>query len=151
VNRSFAVQEWRRDGYVISTDAERLDLDVVHGFLSTSYWASTRTRDEQRHVIDTSRCLGVYDESTGDQVGFARVVTDGVTFAWVADVFVIDAHRGRGLGKFLVGCVIEAHDDVGRLVLGTRDAHGLYAQFGFEPIAKPERLMERFSPAFERP
>ena len=143
VSATSSVQEWRRDGYVVSTDADRLDLDVVHGFLSTSYWASARTRDYQRRAIDGSRCFGLYEETTGAQVGFARVVTDGVTFAWIADVFVLDEHRGRDLGKFVVGCAVEAHRDVRRLVLGTRDAHGLYAQFGFTPLTKPERWMER--------
>jgi GNAT superfamily N-acetyltransferase len=145
------VEEWRRDGYVVSTDTDRLDLDVVHGFLATSYWASARTRDDQRRTIDGSRCFGLYHEATGAQVGFTRVVTDGVTFAWIADVFVLDAHRGKGLGKFVVGCAIDAHRDVRRLVLGTRDAHGLYAQFGFTPLTKPERWMERFSPGPEGP
>ena len=145
------VREWRRNGYVVSTDMERLDLDVVHGFLSTSYWASTRTPEQQRTVIDASRCFGLYDEATGDQVGFARLVTDGVTIGWVADVFVVDAHRGRGLGKFVVGCVIDAHPEVRRLILGTRDAHGLYAQFGFTPLQTPERLMERVASESETP
>jgi GNAT superfamily N-acetyltransferase len=145
VNLPHPVKEWRRDGYLVSTDVDRLDLDVIHGFLSASYWASTRTRDEQRRVLDVSRCFGLYHEATGEQVGLVRVVTDGVTFGWIADVFVVDEHRGRGLGKFVVGCAIEAHRDVHRLVLGTRDAHGLYAQVGFKPIAKPDRLMERFA------
>jgi GNAT superfamily N-acetyltransferase len=121
----------------------------VHGFLSTSYWASARTRDEHRAAIDGSSCFGLYHEASGAQVGLARVITDGVTFGWLADVFVVDAHRGRGLGKFVVGCAVEAHQGVRRLVLGTRDAHGLYAQFGFTPLTKPERWMERFSPAPE--
>jgi GNAT superfamily N-acetyltransferase len=136
--------EWRQGEYVVSTDAERVDLDVVFGFLQTSYWASARTREECRRANAHSRCFGVYHEPSGAQVGFARLVTDDVTFGWVADVFVLEEHRGHGLGKFLMGCVTASHAHVRRLVLGTRDAHGLYEQVGFTPLTAPERWMERF-------
>jgi GNAT superfamily N-acetyltransferase len=136
---------WPKDDYVVSTDPARIDLDVVLGFLTTSYWASTRTREECVIANERSRCFGVYHEPTGAQVGFCRVLTDDVTFGWVADVFVLEEHRGQGLARFLMECVMGSHQHVRRMVLGTRDAHGLYAQVGFEPLRSPERFMERFT------
>jgi GNAT superfamily N-acetyltransferase len=140
--------EWRRafdgDGFVVTDDASRVDLDVVHGYLSNeSYWAPERTRAAQATANAGSWCFSLFDESTGAQVGFARLVTDRVTFAWLADVLVVPEYQARGLGTFLLGCVAEAAADVARLVLGTRDAHGLYAKFGFTQLSYPDRLMER--------
>ena len=134
--------EVRRDEYTISTDPARLDLSVVHGYLARSYWAAGIPADVVRRSIEGSLCFGVYHGAA--QVGFARVVTDRATFGYLADVFVLEPHRGRGLSKWLVE-VILAHPELAglrRLLLATRDAHGLYAQFGFQPLAEPARWME---------
>src|SRR3954451_911364 len=128
--------------YTVSSDPERLDVDMIHGYLSEeSYWAKGRARDVTDRAIANSYPFGVY---LGDeQVAFARVVTDTVTFAWLADVFVLPEHRGNGLGKLLVGTVIadERFKGMKRWFLGTADAHELYRQFGFHEIVSPERLM----------
>jgi GNAT superfamily N-acetyltransferase len=137
------VSEWRRDGFLVTDDRDRFDLDVVHGYLSgESYWAKGRARSVTETAAAASWCFSLFDEATGAQVGFARLLTDYATFGWLADVFVLPAWQGRGLGHFLVGCVVEASAPVRRLVLGTRDAHGVYADVGFAPIGYPERLME---------
>jgi N-acetylglutamate synthase-like GNAT family acetyltransferase len=125
-------------GYVISDDSARLDLYVVHGFLSRSYWAKAIPRELVERSIRNSLCLGVY--SDGKQVGFARVITDKATFAYLCDVFIAEEHRGRGLSKALVAA-IKAHRDlqgIRRWMLVTLDAHGLYEQFGFQKVANPE-------------
>lgn len=131
----------------ISTDPNRLDVDLIHRWLSEeSYWAGGVSREIVARAIDNSLCFGVYLE--GRQVGLARVVTDRATFAWLADVFILDSYRGRGYGKALIAAVV-AHPELRglrRLLLATRDAHGLYAQYGFTPVA-PERFMERRGPA----
>ena len=133
------------DAYPISTDKARLDLAFVHGYLSEqSYWAKGRSLDVVRRSIANSLCFGVYHE-TG-QVGFARVVTDGATFGWLCDVFIIDGHRGHGLGKRLVTRIVTDPEvaSLQRLLLGTRDAHTLYATYGgFTPLDIPERWMIR--------
>ncbi len=130
----------------ISTDPNRLDVDLIHRWLSEeSYWAGGVSREIVARAIDNSLCFGVYLE--GQQVGLARVVTDRATFAWLADVFILDSYRGRGYGKALIAAVV-AHPELRglrRLLLATRDAHGLYAQYGFTPVA-PERFMERRGP-----
>jgi GNAT superfamily N-acetyltransferase len=130
-------------GYEISDDKTRLDVDVIHGYLTKhSYWAAGIGRSVVEKSIEHSLCLGVYHE--GAQVGFGRVVTDRATFALLADVFVLDAHRGKGLSKWLMQCVVDHEELQGlrRLLLLTLDAHGLYAQYGFTPLAAPERFME---------
>jgi GNAT superfamily N-acetyltransferase len=131
----------------ISTDPNRLDVDLIHRWLSEeSYWAGGVSREIVARAIDNSLCFGVYLE--GRQVGLARVVTDRATFAWLDDVFILDSYRGRGYGKALIAAVV-AHPELRglrRLLLATRDAHGLYAQYGFTPVA-PERFMERRGPA----
>ncbi len=127
----------------ISTDRERLDVDVIHRWLSEeSYWARGRSREVVERAIAHSLCFGVYLEER--QVGYARVVTDFATFAWLADVFILDEFRGRGYGKVLVQAVVDHPDlqGLGRILLATKDAHGLYAQFGFTPVP-PDRFMER--------
>lgn len=130
----------------ISTDPNRLDVDLIHRWLSEeSYWAGGVSREIVARAIDNSLCFGVYLE--GQQVGLARVVTDRATFAWLDDVFILDSYRGRGYGKALIAAVV-AHPELRglrRLLLATRDAHGLYAQYGFTPVA-PERFMERRGP-----
>jgi len=139
------IREWRRDDYVVTTDPARVDLDVVHSFLSNeSYWAEGRTIAQQATANDASRCFSMLYEPSGRQVGFARVLTDDVSFGWVADVFVLAEHRGRGLGTWLMECVVESYEHLPRLVLGTRDAHGVYAKVGFAPLIRVERWMERW-------
>ena len=137
--------EHQRDGYLISTGREQLDLEFVHGFLSDSaYWAQGRSLTTVRQSIQGSLCFGIYKGA--QQVGFARVVTDRATFAWLCDLFVAEGHRGQGLGKWLVECIV-AHPDLQTLrifLLATRDAHELYRRYGdFEALPAPERLMAR--------
>jgi GNAT superfamily N-acetyltransferase len=125
----------------ISTDRARLDIDLIHGFLRTSYWAGGRKRSVVERAIAHSLCFGVY---RGDrQVAFARVVSDRAVFAYLMDVFVIPEFRRRGIAKALVRAVLDHPELQGLRVflLATRDAHGLYAQFGFQPLAQPERWM----------
>jgi GNAT superfamily N-acetyltransferase len=134
------------DAIVVSTDPARLDLDVIHGFLKSAYWCEGLPREVIERAIRHSLCFGLYD--AGRQVGFARVITDRATYAYLADVFVLESHRGRGLSKRLMQAIV-AHPDLQglrRWSLLTRDAHGLYAQFGFQPLSQPERHMERFDP-----
>ena len=130
------------NGYEISTDPARLDLDVIHRYLRGAYWSPGVPRDVVERSIARSLCFGLYAPD-GAQAGFARVVTDGATFAWIADVFVLEPHRGRGLGVWLMETLL-AHPDLQglrRTVLATNDAHGLYERFGFEPLPTPERWM----------
>jgi len=134
----------QHDGDIlITTDPARLDLTAIHDFLSGSYWAKGIPRDVMERSIRHSICFGALD---GDrQVGFARVITDRATFAYVADVFVVDRHRGRGIGKRIMAC-ITSHPELQNLrlwTLFTRDAHGLYRQHGFREARSPDRLMER--------
>lgn len=129
----------------ISTDPDRLDLDTIHRWLSEeTYWARGRSRDLMQRSFDNSICFGAY---LGDrQVGFARVVTDRATFAWLADVFIAGEHRGRGYGKALVAAVL-AHPELQglrRWLLATKDAHGLYAQNGFD-VVPDGRFMQRLA------
>ena len=140
--------EWRREGYTISTDKARLDRAAIHGFLRDSYWAQGIPREIVNKSIRNSLCFGLYDGKGNAQVGFARVITDFSTFAYLADVFVLPSHRGQGLAVWLME-VIRAHPELQglrRFALATRDAHGLYASFGFTPLAAPERFMERHLP-----
>jgi GNAT superfamily N-acetyltransferase len=127
----------------ISTDSSRLDLDAIHAYLSTSYWGAGRSRELIEKSLGNSLCFGAYDGNV--QIGLARVVTDRATFAYLCDVYVLESHRGRGIGKKLMQAVV-AHPDLQglrRFHLVTRDAHGLYEQFGFTALAQPERHMER--------
>jgi GNAT superfamily N-acetyltransferase len=134
--------ERRKDGYVISTDPGRLDRGVIWEYLRDAYWASGLTRDAIDRSIDNALTFGLF-AATGEQLGFARVVTDHARFAWISDVFVLDAHRGNGLGVWLVETVLSHPDLAGaRVMLATKDAHGLYERFGFAP-ADPERVMDR--------
>jgi GNAT superfamily N-acetyltransferase len=131
-----------RDGYAVDDDPARVDVDRVWRYLHfDSYWARGVSRSVVADSIAASVCMGLYAPD-GSQAGFSRAVTDGATFAWIADVFVLDEHRGRGLGKWMVGELLEhPHLDGLRLtILGTADAHSLYERFGFEPIDS-ERFM----------
>jgi len=135
--------EWKRGDYTVSCDPKRLDLGVVHGFLTTSYWALGVSEDVVRRSIEHSLCFGVYDHE--NQVGFARVTTDRATFAYVADVFILEEHRGHGLGMWLIETIV-AHPELSglrRWILVTRDAHDLYRKLGFRELQNPERFMER--------
>jgi GNAT superfamily N-acetyltransferase len=147
------VVEYRRGEFLISTRRERLNLDVIHGFLTNCYWANGIPREVVARSIQHSLCFGIY-EGTGAQVGFARVVSDFATVAYLGDVFVLESHRGRGLSKWLMECVIQhpALENLRRWILLTRDAHGLYSQFGFTPVKAPERYMELHRPnVYEAP
>jgi GNAT superfamily N-acetyltransferase len=128
----------------ISTDRARIDRDLVHRFLSQeSYWARTRTREQNDRIIDASLCFGAYED--GRQIGHARVITDTVAFGYLGDVFVVPEARGRGIGKALMTAVL-AHPsvrDLRRFALVTDDAHGLYEQFGFAPIDDVRKWMQR--------
>jgi len=147
------VEHRRRGEFVISTERGRLDLDVIHGFLTNCYWAQGIPREIVARSIERSLCFGVYDGG-GAQVGFARVVSDFATVAYLGDVFILDSHRGRGLSKWLMECITlhPALHKLRRWILLTRDAHGLYAQFGFTPVKSPERYMELHRPeVYEKP
>jgi len=128
---------------LVSSDPARLDIDVIHGFLSRSYWAAGIPRETVERSIQHSICFGAFEE--GRQVGFARVISDRATYAYVADVFVLPSHRGRSIGKRLMAC-ITSHPELQDLrlwTLFTRDAHGLYRQYGFQDARYPDRLMEK--------
>lgn len=129
----------------ISTDRERLDVEMIHSFLSErSYWAKGRSMETVRQTIAHSLCFGIYNQE-GKQLGFARVATDYAVFGWLMDVFIMEEYRGLGLGKLLIKHVVEhpVVENLRRVGLGTSDAHGLYSQFGFSPPSAPEKIMER--------
>jgi len=140
-------RDWQRGEYTISTDNNRLDIHTIHDFIANqSYWAQGRSTETMQRALDNSLNFGLYKHNL--QIGFARVVTDYATFAWIADVFVLPDYRGRGLSKWLME-VILAHRELQafrRWVLATKDAHTLYARFGFIPLHRPERWMERPDP-----
>jgi len=157
------VTEVRRGEFLISTDAARLDLDVIHGFLTNSYWAKGIPRDVVERSLEHSLCFGIYHEGERKspplpdsarsgapriggvcQVGFARVISDFATIAYLGDVFVVEEYRGRGLSQWMMECVMQhpALQGLRRWILLTRDAHGLYAKSGFTALKSPERYME---------
>ena len=129
--------------YAVTTDPSRLDLDAIHGFLKASYWARGVPRGVVERSVENSLCFGLYRGE--EQAGFARVTTDRATFAYLADVFVLEGHRGRGLGKWLVEVVLSHPELRGlrRWMLATADAHGLYRGYGFRELGKPGIFMER--------
>ncbi|HEY0622410.1 GNAT family N-acetyltransferase [Sphingomonas sp.] len=133
-------------GYDISLDRARLQLDVIHGFIARSYWAIGMPRETLARAIANSVCVGAYRD--GEQVGFARVVTDRATFAYLADVFVLPEHGGKGLAKAMVQALQDHPELQGlrRWMLATSDAHGVYAALGWQPIAQPELFMQRHDP-----
>lgn len=136
--------QWEKDEFVVDTDKSRLQIDVIQSFLmNDSYWAKDRTIEQTRTAIENSICFGVYQGER--QVGFARVVSDCATFAYLGDVFIIEEFRGRGLSKWLMETIISHPElqNLRRWVLATRDAHGLYEQFGFHALCFPDRWMER--------
>ena len=141
------IMEVRHEEYLISTDKARLDVDSIQRFLAEeSYWAQERTIEQTKTAIENSICFGLY---LGErQIGFARVVSDKATFAYVGDVYVINEFRGRGLSKWLMNVIVGHQELQGlrRWVLATRDAHGLYRQFDFAELRFPERWMEKTAP-----
>ena len=140
------VQVWQRGPYVVSTDKRRVDLATVHGFLTASYWAAGVPVEIVQRSIEHSLVFGVYQGQ--QQCGFARVITDFATFAYLADVFILEAFRGKGLGVWLMECIVTHPRLQGlrRWTLFTSDAHGLYEKVGFRRAASTERLMERVFP-----
>jgi len=140
------IAEQRRGDFVISTDRDRLNVDLIHDFLTNSYWAKGITREIVVRSIEHSLCFGIYEHEA--QVGFARVISDCTTFAYIGDVFVLEPQRGRGLSKWLMECIVQhpALQNLRRWVLLTRDAHQLYAKYGFTPLNAPERYMELHRP-----
>lgn len=139
--------QWQKGEFTIDTQRERLQFDVIYRFLiEESYWSQNRTREQTERAIKHSLCFGVFE---GDQqIGFARIVSDMATFAYVGDVFIVEDFRGRGLSKWLMQTIIDHPDLQGlrRWILATRDAHELYRQFGFDELKAPDRWMERASP-----
>ena len=134
--------ESKREEFLISTDPARLDIVAVHAYLTQSYWAMGIAKEVVAKSVEGSLCFGLYEGSR--QIGLARVITDKATFAYLCDVYVLAEYRGRGLGKWLMS-VVRAHPDLQQLrrfVLVTRDAHGLYEQFGFSRLKEPGRYME---------
>jgi len=141
------IVEARQDEYLISTDPARLDGAAVHDFLTKAYWSAGISRALLDRALANSLCFGVYHRDR-EQVGLSRVVTDYSTFAYLCDVYVLEAHRGKGLGHWMVECVMTHPDlqNLRRFTLATRDAHGIYAAFGFAAPKAPERQMERHDP-----
>ena len=138
------ILEFYRDEFTISTDSTRLDLTVIHDFLANqSYWVPGIPFRFVEISIEHSLNFGLYHEEK--QIGFARLLTDYVRFAYLMDVFILEEYRGKGLGKWLMECVFNhpALQDVRRWMLATWDAHDLYARYGFEPLARPDRFMEK--------
>lgn len=139
------------EGYQIRTEHESLDFEFIYQFISKSYWAAGIPRETLRKAVENSLCFGVFDKE-GAQIGFARLITDRATFAYLADVFIAEAHRGKGLSKWLIEKIVTYPDLQGlrRIVLATRDAHGLYAQYGFRAIENPEIFMQIWQPNIYR-
>lgn len=144
------IESYQRGRYLISTDPARLDAQAVQAFLRSSYWAEGIPLEVVERSLRGSLCFGLY--AAESQVGFARVVTDQATFAYVCDVHVLPPHRGQGLGRWLMECVLGSPRLQGlrRWMLVTRDAHRLYAQVGFQPLADPARVMEIARPGMYR-
>lgn len=138
--------EWRKDDFRVSTALDQRGLEVIHGFLQESYWATGIPRATVEKSIRNSLCFGLFHGKR--QIGFARVISDYTTFAYLADVFVLQEFRGQGLAKWLMQCIMEHAELSGlrRWLLVTRDAHSLYEKFGFKPLAHPERFMEIHAP-----
>ncbi len=135
-------REWRRGRHRITSDPAQVDIDVVHAFLTTSYWASGITRERVARSVAGSIPFALFEDDA--QIGFARVISDEATYAYLADVFILPDHRGRGLGRWLVETLLTHPDLQGlrRWSLATRDAHQLYESYGFVPVPNPDRLMD---------
>ena len=141
------VQEYRKENFLVSTDPARLDVDAIHAYLTRSYWAEGRSKEVVAKSVENSLNFGLYD---GDkQIGLARVVTDYVLFAYLCDVYILEEYRGQGLSKWMLGCMMSypGLNSLRLWTLRTRDAHGLYRQFGFTDLSAPDRNLEIFNPA----
>jgi GNAT superfamily N-acetyltransferase len=146
------METWQRDAYTLSTDQARIDIDAIHAFLAQSYWATDIPRDVLERSLRNSLCFGLFHNDA--QVGLVRVISDNATIAYVGDVYILPEHRGRGLSKWMMSCVLAhpALQHLRRWILITRDAHGLYEQFGFTPLKRPEGFMERHNPGiYQKP
>ncbi len=134
-------------GFRISTDRNELDFDVIYQFISQSYWAKGIPKSTMQKALDHSLCFGLFNAEQ-QQVGFARLITDYATFAYLSDVFIVEQYRGCGLSKFLIETVVSHPDVQGlrRMMLATSDAHGLYAQYGFKPIEQAQTFMQVWQP-----
>jgi len=135
--------EDKKENIFVSTDKSKLDIALIHEFLTNSYWGKGRTLEQVQTTIDNTICFGIYKDN--EQIGFARVLTDKVVFAYLMDVFILDKQRGKGYSKILLDEIFKYQNfaEIGKWFLGTRDAHNLYRQFQFVEIAKPEMFMER--------
>jgi len=145
-----SIEQYQRGTYVISTAPERLDAQAIHAYLNDSYWAECIPFEVVERALRGSLCFGLY--APEGQVGLARIITDHATFAYVCDVYVLPHHRGQGLGRWLMECVLRSPQLQGlrRWMLVTRDAHRLYQQVGFRPLATPTRVMEIARPGMYR-
>ncbi len=134
--------KFQKDEYIISTDKSKLQLDVIHGFLKTSYWAKDIEFEKVKRAIDNSLCFGMFYRNK--QIGFARVITDYTSFAYIADVFILKEHRKRGLSKWLMKTILEFPElsTIRKWALRTKDAHSLYSRFGFTTPNQPDSYME---------
>ncbi len=141
-----AILEEHRGEFVLTSDPSRMDMAVVHGYLSRAYWCEGLPRETLERAMRNSICFGIFERDK--QIGFARVVSDRATFAYICDVFVLESHQGKGLGTWLMQCVVKHPELQGlrRWNLTTRDAHALYGKVGFTLLSKPERHMELFTP-----
>jgi len=137
------IEEYKKENYVVSTDKSKLNLAVIHGYLSRSYWAEDIPLEILKKAITNSLCFGIYNGN--NQVGFARVISDYSTFAYLADVFVLEEERGKGLSKFLMECILKHNQLQGlrNFSLMTKDAHSLYSRYGFKNIPQPENFMAK--------
>ncbi|MDO6487009.1 GNAT family N-acetyltransferase [Colwellia sp. 6_MG-2023] len=134
-------------GYKISSEISDMDISVIHGYITRSYWAENIPLNTMETAINNSLCFGVFTDS-GNQVAFARMITDTATFAYLADVFVLEEHRGKGISKWIMKNIIEHPklQGIRRMALATSDAHGLYEQFGFKALSSPKSFMELHHP-----
>ncbi|MEO8664115.1 MAG: GNAT family N-acetyltransferase [Ignavibacteria bacterium] len=137
-------RNFRKDNFLISTDRSKLIIKDIYGYLSKSYWAKNRPLKTLKIAIKNSLCFGMYYKNK--QIGFARLITDYATFAYLADVYILEEYRGKGLSKWLMEVILNYGEvqDLRRWFLATRDAHGLYKKFGFTSLKEPEKLMEMF-------
>jgi GNAT superfamily N-acetyltransferase len=137
---------WHKDDFTITTDKSKMDIDIIHGYLSRSYWAQDVPRATVQKSIEGSLSFAVFHGS--HQVGFARVITDKATFGYLSDVFILEEYRGKGLSKWLMEIIL-GHPELQnfrRFLLSTRDAHGLYRQYGFKDLVSPENWMQVYNP-----
>ncbi|MCB0726707.1 MAG: GNAT family N-acetyltransferase [Ignavibacteria bacterium] len=137
-------RNFRKGNYLISTDKSKLDIKVIHGYLTNSYWAKNRPLKISKLTIKNSLCFGLYFKDK--QIGYSRVITDYATFAYLADVFILEEFRGKGLSKWMMKIIFDYEDlqNVRRWLLATSDAHGLYEKFGFHALKDPDKMMEMY-------